>query len=252
MLFWAGLRGAVGVALAAGLKGENAAALQTTVLVTVVMTMVVFGGTTGRMIEILNIRTGVDDDDESSDDEVGAFLGPSTNSWSGASARRDDIDLDGADMPYRDRPVARSPSAVYGVAGPSAKSSRHSLSAPLRHQPSNASLDSAESFDDTEVLPSGVPGNPEEQGFSSTAVWRDGQWFNVLDERYLLPVFSNAIASKKEAKKKAMRKSRVNLVDNEEERDLGGSSSAFPSPSYIERGQSPPSRNRSNTRKGGQ
>lgn len=38
MLFWAGLRGAVGVALAAGFKGENANALRTTVLVVVVLT----------------------------------------------------------------------------------------------------------------------------------------------------------------------------------------------------------------------
>lgn len=38
MLFWAGLRGAVGVALAAGFKGDNANALRTSVLVVVVLT----------------------------------------------------------------------------------------------------------------------------------------------------------------------------------------------------------------------
>lgn len=64
--FWAGLRGAVGVALAAGITGENAGALRTTVLVVVVLTVVVFGGTIGRMIEILGIRTGVEDDDDDS------------------------------------------------------------------------------------------------------------------------------------------------------------------------------------------
>ena len=69
MLFWAGLRGAVGVALAVGMKGDNAIALRTTVLVCVVLTVVVFGGTIGRMIEILGIRTGVDEEDDSSDEE---------------------------------------------------------------------------------------------------------------------------------------------------------------------------------------
>lgn len=72
MLFWAGLRGAVGVALAAGIKGHNAKSLRTTVLVTVVISLVFFGGTIGRMVEITGIKTGVheeDDGDESSDDE---------------------------------------------------------------------------------------------------------------------------------------------------------------------------------------
>ncbi|KAL9108917.1 MAG: hypothetical protein Q9227_006313 [Pyrenula ochraceoflavens] len=68
MLFWAGLRGAVGVALAAGLEGTNGPALRATVLVVVVLTVIIFGGTTARMLEILGIRTGiveeVDSDDE--------------------------------------------------------------------------------------------------------------------------------------------------------------------------------------------
>ena len=70
MLFWAGLRGAVGVALAAGIKGHNAKSLRTTVLVTVVISLILFGGTVSRMIEIVGIRTGVvEDEDESSDEE---------------------------------------------------------------------------------------------------------------------------------------------------------------------------------------
>ncbi|KAI9768459.1 MAG: monovalent cation:H+ antiporter, CPA1 (nhx1) [Geoglossum simile] len=68
MLFWAGLRGAVGVALAAGLTGENGFGLRATVLVVVVLTVIIFGGTTARMLEILGIQTGVveelDSDDE--------------------------------------------------------------------------------------------------------------------------------------------------------------------------------------------
>lgn len=68
MLFWAGLRGAVGVALAAGLQGVNAPALRATVLVVVVLTVIIFGGTTARMLEILGIRTGVVDEADSDDE----------------------------------------------------------------------------------------------------------------------------------------------------------------------------------------
>lgn len=70
MLFWAGLRGAVGVALASGFTGDNADALRTTVLVVVVLTVVMFGGTTSRMLEVMGIKTGVDGGAmESSDEE---------------------------------------------------------------------------------------------------------------------------------------------------------------------------------------
>jgi sodium/hydrogen exchanger-like protein 6/7 len=68
MLFWAGLRGAVGVALAAGLEGKNARALRATVLVVVVLTVIIFGGTTARMLEILEIRTGVVEEIDSDDE----------------------------------------------------------------------------------------------------------------------------------------------------------------------------------------
>lgn len=68
MLFWAGLRGAVGVALAAGLGGANGPTLQATVLVVVVLTVIVFGGTTARMLEIMGIRTGVVEEIDSDDE----------------------------------------------------------------------------------------------------------------------------------------------------------------------------------------
>lgn len=68
MLYWAGLRGAVGVALAAGLTGRNGQALRATVLVVVVLTVIIFGGTTARMLEILNIRTGVVEEIDSDDE----------------------------------------------------------------------------------------------------------------------------------------------------------------------------------------
>lgn len=76
MLFWAGLRGAVGVALAAGLTGEHANSLKATVLVVVVLTVIVFGGTTARMLEILGIRTGVVEEAESDDEfDIEASVG---------------------------------------------------------------------------------------------------------------------------------------------------------------------------------
>lgn len=70
MLFWAGLRGAVGVALSAGLTGENAFVLKATVLVVVVLTVIIFGGTTARMLEILEIKTGVVEELDSDDEFV--------------------------------------------------------------------------------------------------------------------------------------------------------------------------------------
>jgi len=68
MIYWAGLRGAVGVALAAGLTGPSGYALKATVLVVVVLTVIIFGGTTSRMLEILHIRTGVVDEIDSDDE----------------------------------------------------------------------------------------------------------------------------------------------------------------------------------------
>ncbi|KAK9367492.1 Sodium/hydrogen exchanger family-domain-containing protein [Lipomyces kononenkoae] len=75
MLFWAGLRGAVGVALAAGLEGENANALRATILIVVVLTVIVFGGTTSSMLEILGIPTGIEADDNESDIELDMEIG---------------------------------------------------------------------------------------------------------------------------------------------------------------------------------
>lgn len=69
MIFWAGLRGAVGVALALGLQGEAKSTLLATVLVVVVLTVIFFGGTTASMLEILGIKVGCVDEGDVSDDE---------------------------------------------------------------------------------------------------------------------------------------------------------------------------------------
>lgn len=62
MIFWAGLRGAVGVALAMGFSGEAKWTLLATVLVVVVLTVILFGGTTASMLEILGIKIGCVDE----------------------------------------------------------------------------------------------------------------------------------------------------------------------------------------------
>lgn len=90
MLFWAGLRGAVGVALAAGLGDTNANALKATVLVVVVLTVIIFGGTTARMLEILGIRTGVVEEIDSDDEfDIEAVHGASYYKRSGTGIGND-------------------------------------------------------------------------------------------------------------------------------------------------------------------
>ena len=230
MLFWAGLRGAVGVALAMGMKGENAVALRTTVLVTVVLTVVVFGGTIGRMIEILGIRTGVEEEEDSSDEEgyqLGGVDGdlerPSLRSkrrsmGSGipASARyplSGEEDSPGG-TPCRDR---NSGSTRASTSRRCATLSRPNASFPRSPLASDQSVSSEDS--DPDVLPA-VVDVAEKEG-DLTRVWRDGQWFTVLDERYLLPVFSNATASRRQASKKALRAKRAPTVDRDEPLEIG-------------------------------
>ena len=68
MIFWAGLRGAVGVALAMGTQGDAKWTVLATVLVVVVLTVILFGGTTASMLEILGIKIGCVEDVDSDDD----------------------------------------------------------------------------------------------------------------------------------------------------------------------------------------
>lgn len=174
------------MALAAGMKGENAVALQTTVLVTVVLTVVVFGGTIGRMIEILGIRTGVEEDDDESTDDEG----------------------EGDVESYRSRKRRSVSSSVKFTTqqqqqqSPGGGGGGHDDELKYRDRAPVAS-DSEES--DSDVLPANTSTTSTAAEGDLTRVWRDGQWFTVLDERYLLPVFSNATASRRQASKKAQR-----------------------------------------------
>ncbi|KAG6833401.1 hypothetical protein H0H87_007386 [Tephrocybe sp. NHM501043] len=194
MLFWAGLRGAVGVALAAGFTGKNAQVLRTTVLVVVVLTVLLFGGTTARMLEVLGIRTGVEDEAESSDDDDFGNRAP----W-----------LAGRRTPRHSSYVDDEPSALGGGAGrigalyTGARSYNHQAQGPVHGIFSPASSDSFDS-DMGETLPMAITpdqstgGHPPRQSLSAAAaaIGQDGKWFQALDERYLLPIFSNATASR--------------------------------------------------------
>jgi sodium/hydrogen exchanger-like protein 6/7 len=222
MLFWAGLRGAVGVALAAGITGENADALRTTILVVVVLTVVIFGGTTARMLEILGIRVGVEDDDDSSDDEGGwaahggnlaLAMGPGSRKFAGLHPYGDDYD-DG--YSYGGSPL-ESP---YGPSGtfpldstrrsPSANGLRLGPRGNSRRQASTGYSAGSSSESEDIDLPNATDveqGRGPEDPASAGMVFRDGQWFTQLDERYLLPLFSNSVASRRHNLKKTLKRS---------------------------------------------
>ena len=212
MLFWAGLRGAVGVALAAGFKGENAQILRTTVLVVVVLTVVMFGGTTARMLEVLGIRTGVEDDAASSSEEEapanrGAWNGRRANASGGRWGRyMDDESGPGSDVgPSSYRAYARGAARIGTHYAPPYNHQAQSRS-PAAALNTNAIFSAASSDSDSdvgEVLPmastganGASPASGQEGAAQVEAVDGDGKWFQALDERYFLPLFSNATASR--------------------------------------------------------
>ncbi|KIO26378.1 hypothetical protein M407DRAFT_235197 [Tulasnella calospora MUT 4182] len=191
MLFWAGLRGAVGVALAAGFMGDNAPALRTTVLVVVVLTVIMFGGTTARMLEVLGIRTGVEDggDGDSSDEERYPMNVTGNGDWSGGSTPG----------VGRDRRFRRSPPGyVQGAHVPTPKANTPcccSWNSPNGQPPNrdprrtsrSGTLWSAGSdeSDAGEVLPPAP--NMQADRLSElrqlAELGADGKWFTALDER---------------------------------------------------------------------
>ena len=240
MLFWAGLRGAVGVALAAGITGDNADALRTTILVVVVLTVIVFGGTTARMLEVLGIRVGVEDEDASSDDETWAShhpgnlalqMGPGSRRYAGANGRQHPYgdDYDDYSNSYVNSPM----DSPYPSAGMQHDPRSGSSSARFHPRPSSGSgygygnayrgnsghanrsgfFNSNES-DEDEPLPSATDlerydhGVHDHSGESDHTgmVFRDGQWFKDLDQRYLLPLFSNSVASRQHERRRAMKR----------------------------------------------
>ncbi|TBU30998.1 sodium/hydrogen exchanger [Dichomitus squalens] len=199
MLFWAGLRGAVGVALAAGFKGENAQSMRTTVLVVVVLTVVMFGGTTARMLEVLGIRTGVEDDEAGSSDEE-EDLRSQYFRRSGRFSRfaEEESYFAGQQVrPQRTGTIYSEPQ-IYNH-----QAQNNLLSNSVFSAASSEDYDS----DGGEVLPlaptaTTPPGSPpngrrkSRDGAAVPATSEEGKWFQALDERYLLPLFSNATASR--------------------------------------------------------
>lgn len=245
MLFWAGLRGAVGVALAAGITGDNADALRTTILVVVVLTVIIFGGTTARMLEVLGIRVGVEDEDASSDEDEGwtshhgnlaLQMGPGSRRYAGANGRgmyaESELDLHSpAGSPYLGPQsgglgVSNISMAMPQRGGPSGSRPHYAGAHPSR---SGFSTNSDDESDDDQPLPSALdPTTTAGDGIvagEEGMVFRDGQWFTALDERYLLPLFSNSVTARRHlATKKAKRASVYNGGESQGGTPRGGNS----------------------------
>ncbi|KAF9031083.1 sodium/hydrogen exchanger [Hymenopellis radicata] len=235
MLFWAGLRGAVGVALAAGFKGENREILRTTVLVVVVLTVIIFGGTTARMLEVLGIRTGVEDEAASSDEDEETTLGGRTpwlsrraSNGSGRWGRYADDEASSYLVPQNQSYAQRA--AQLGSHYMPRNFNHQAQNSPLGHGVfSTSSSDSLES-DAGDVLPM-APSSmqqpthppPPQQQQSGSVLGEDGKWFQTLDERYLLPLFSNATASRTFHARRARRGMNGSSVPAKSEDDGEGS-----------------------------
>ncbi|TPX32681.1 hypothetical protein SmJEL517_g04184 [Synchytrium microbalum] len=100
MLWWAGLRGAIAFALSFDVSGPAAQAIRTTTLVVCVISVIVLGGTTPRVIVELGIRTGVDRKkrSERSSSSNGVLLGgDSGNNNSNMDDFDDEDDTDSSD-----------------------------------------------------------------------------------------------------------------------------------------------------------
>ncbi|RUS23672.1 hypothetical protein BC938DRAFT_474790, partial [Jimgerdemannia flammicorona] len=171
MLFWAGLRGAVAFALAGGLTGDSGPAMRTTILAVVVLSVIIFGGTTNTMLTILEVRTGVDEDSETSsidgdrsdeDDLDDSVFAPAARRGSGTDDEyMDDDDNDGS---------------IYSLhSGRGGRDSPYSLRS-----------DERALLSDQEVsisgLLSGPIGNPVPEDHT--------HWFLSFDNRWLKPFFT--------------------------------------------------------------
>lgn len=171
MTFWAGLRGAVGVALAMGLQGEFKFTLLATVLVVVVLTVIIFGGTTAGMLEVLNIRTGCFDENDISDDEFDIEAPRASPLATGP--------IGNVIQPYSDVNSQEDPSTLAPTGSDTNLMSDipplendNVLGSSLETDPSRSSLDKQGLRD--------AFGNI----FNS-----DSQWFHNFDEQVLKPVF---------------------------------------------------------------
>jgi sodium/hydrogen exchanger-like protein 6/7 len=164
MLFWAGLRGAVGVALAAGMTGD-VWALKATVLVVVVLTVIIFGGTTARMLEILGIRTGVVEEPDSDDEfDIEAVSGGTYYKHTGAGIGNDQrrrngsLQLDGLSRSGHSRRAERG-SYASGNASPNIRPSS------ISRKGSNTNARNLDPESQQDLL--GRTGSTSDEGFDS-------------------------------------------------------------------------------------
>jgi solute carrier family 9 (sodium/hydrogen exchanger), member 6/7 len=218
----------------------------------VVLTVVIFGGTTARMLEVLGIRTGVEDDAGASSDEDEPMPVPGRNAWVGSGGNgRGSRFLDDESSAFVQPP--REENRIGTHYNPRLYNHHHQFldqnlnnnnhhPSPLSPGGAIFSTASSDSYDsDGDVLPL-VPAphennnnnsHPLRANTSSSMIGEDGKWFQALDERYLLPIFSNATASRTFHARRARRSSGVPLdsmqgsvmgtpADSEDEVDLGG------------------------------
>ncbi|TID30934.1 hypothetical protein CANINC_000456 [Pichia inconspicua] len=176
MQFWAGLRGAVGVALAMGLTGESKSALLATVLIVVVLTVILFGGTTAGMLEMLNIKTGCIDDNVS-DDEFDIEMPPvkSRNNLNTSSSK------------YFDQTQTRS-------RGASEDATYENSGASLIEMTSNQQQSQQQNSDHPMSAPMN---NRSASGLISEifSVDEHAKWFTNFDENVLKPVLLDTFPS---------------------------------------------------------
>ena len=197
MIFWAGLRGAVGVALAMGFSGEAKWTLLATVLVVVVLTVILFGGTTASMLEILGIKIGCVDETGDSDDEFEI------------EAPRISLQTNKSPNIMGNRRFARSQPKLSGY-----KDNVSGLAANLldsNGSPSDSNTgNNNNNFDDDEIVGSDVEdfmgvGNGISRTSSSTndkgvigtilSAEEHAKWFTRFDEEVLKPVLLDTLPS---------------------------------------------------------
>lgn len=187
MTFWAGLRGAVGVALALGIQGEYKFTLLATVLVVVVLTVIVFGGTTSGMLEVLNIKTGcVDENDENSDDEFDIESIRPVNVYSNGSGQ---ISSTSMRKPYSDNNTRdfSTEDTMLQNASHFINETNNTISLETSSVPdfSNEASPNDENNGGSELSPD----RKNIKDSLGTLFRSDSQWFQNFDDNVLKPVF---------------------------------------------------------------
>ncbi|CCK69391.1 bifunctional K:H/Na:H antiporter NHX1 KNAG_0C02800 [Huiozyma naganishii CBS 8797] len=210
MTFWAGLRGAVGVALALGIQGEYKFTLLATVLVVVVLTVIIFGGTTASMLEMLNIKTGCVNEDDDSDDEFDIeAVRPITIYGSGSTGQTySDESLEYPNISEADSRIAMTEpnngvnftnrnGSTMSVSGRGVGKDAVKMTTTQRSNFSSSHilLPTDDGLSNTNTAPSVAGGYLDRTNLSNKLSGffnPDSQWFQNFDENVLKPVFLDA------------------------------------------------------------